>query len=269
MDYYVVKAEQEWGRLETTWGAQEFAMTKALLEPHLPAAGRVLDIGGGPGRYAGWLAEQGYRVTLADAVPELLDIARERVAGIDEIVRADARDLSRWADDSFDVVLCLGPMYHLTAATDRRRAIAEVVRVLRPGGLAAFAFITWYSHVRRVVSRPEEREEFDDPEFLRRLAEDGVFQRAQPGTFGGYAVRPTEIEAEFDGSGLDPIAVATVQSFGGELAPRFAELRESHPAAYDEIFRLMVEHATDPSLRGGSTHLLYLARRPLPADGAS
>lgn len=260
MEYYAVKAEQEWERLETAWGAQEFAMTQALLEPHLPEMGRALDIGGGPGRYAGWLASRGYRVSLADAVPELLDIARERVAGIDEIVPADARDLSHWDDDSFDVVLCLGPLYHLTEAADRRRAIAEVARVLRPGGIAAFALITWYSHLRRVISRPDEHVEFDDSDFLPRLAERQIFQRAQDGTFGGYGVRPAEVDAEFEGSGLEKVFLATQESFAGELAPRLFELRESHPATYEEIFRLMVQHATDPTLLGGATQLLYVAR---------
>ena len=87
-----------------------------MLTGHLPVGARVLDLGGGPGRYAIWLAEHEYRVTLADVSPELLAIARERidVAGVEvqAIVEADARDLAAWADVSFDAVVCLGPFYH-------------------------------------------------------------------------------------------------------------------------------------------------------------
>lgn len=180
---YAHNAEQEWERLAGGAGALEFTVTKALIQRHFPDAGRVLDIGGGPGRYAEWLTQCGFHVTLADAVPELLDIARERVRGIDEIAIADARDLSRWPDNSFDAVLCLGPLYHLTDTADRRQAISEVVRVLRPGSPAAFSLITNYSHLRRLISRPADHAEFADPEFLRRVLDDGIYQRAARGTF--------------------------------------------------------------------------------------
>ncbi|HVX47050.1 MAG TPA: class I SAM-dependent methyltransferase [Mycobacteriales bacterium] len=260
---YALRAEQEWSRLESGAGALELAVTKTLIERHLPSIGRILDIGGGPGRYSGWLAELGYRVTLADAVPELLEIARDRVAGLDEIVTADARDLSRWADGSFDAVLCLGPLYHLTDSVDRRRAVSEIVRVLRPGGPAAFSLITRYTHLRRVISRPAEHAEFTDPEFLRRIVEDGEFQRAAAGTFNGYAVWPAAAETEFAGSGLQTVTLAAVQGFLGDAYPvgKLERLHENQPEAYRRIFELLVDSTTDPTLLGSSTHLLYIGRR--------
>lgn len=259
---YAKHAELEWERLSGGAGALEFAVTKALIERHLPGSGRVLDIGGGPGRYSQWLAERGFRVTLADAVPELLDIARERVSGIDEIVTADARDLSRWPDDSFDAVLCLGPLYHLTDAADRRRAISEVIRVLRPGGPAAFALITTYSHLRRFISRPEDHAEFADPEFLRRIMEEGIYQRAARGTFNGYAVAPADAAKEFDGSGLQMLTLAAIQGFLSDPYPgnNLEQLRATQPAAYERIFAVLLDSTTDPTLLGAATHLLYIGR---------
>ena len=114
--YYAGFAEREWARLDNPADGQvEFAVTCDVLTRHLPVGARVLDLGGGPGRYAIWLAEHEYRVTLADVSPELLAIARERidVAGVEvqAIVEADARDLAAWADVSFDAVVCLGPFY--------------------------------------------------------------------------------------------------------------------------------------------------------------
>ncbi|MGH2411349.1 MAG: class I SAM-dependent methyltransferase, partial [Chloroflexota bacterium] len=116
--YYEQSAEQEWERLiRPADGALEWTFTCRALSRYLPPEGRVLDIGGGPGRYTLWLAERGYRVVLADLSPALLEIARTQVADagmsgrIEAIVEADARDLSPWADESFDAVLCLGPLY--------------------------------------------------------------------------------------------------------------------------------------------------------------
>lgn len=262
---YALRAEMEWERLASGAGAVEFAVTKTLIERHFPDAGRVLDIGGGPGRYSQWLAERGFRVTLADATPELLDIARERVRGVDEIVTADARDLSRWPEDSFDAVLCLGPLYHLTDEADRRSVISEVMRVLRPGGPAAFALITKYSHLRRLISRPVDHAEFADPEFLRRIVEEGTYQRAARGTFNGYAVAPADAAKEFDGSGLQTVTLAAIQGFLCEscIGDNLEQLRAAQPDAYEQIIAVLLDSTTDPTLLGGATHLLYIGRLPL------
>ncbi len=58
---------------------------------------------------------------------------------VEDIIEADARDLTRWPDDSFDAALSLGPFYHLPDPADRERAAAELARVLKPGGLAFVA----------------------------------------------------------------------------------------------------------------------------------
>src|SRR5260221_8435370 len=127
-DYYAAFDEREWARLVQPEGVLEFAVTTRALETHLPARGRVLDLGGGPGRYTIWLAQHGYQVVLADLSPNLLGIARRKIAAagvasqVEAVAVADACDLARFASDSFDAVLCLGPFYHLTQPADRERA---------------------------------------------------------------------------------------------------------------------------------------------------
>ena len=103
----------------------EYAVTRKMLSKYLKPNSRILDIGGGPGRYAIWLAKHGHRVVLADLSPQLLSIARAKLdeagvsASVEEIIEADACDLSHWQDDSFDAVLSLGPFYHLPGESDR------------------------------------------------------------------------------------------------------------------------------------------------------
>ena len=99
--YYDEHAEHEWLRLESD--RVELAVTlRALAEYMPPPPARVLDIGGGPGRYAIELARQGYAVTLADISASELEIARAKVTDADvalhEIVTCDARDLSRFSN---------------------------------------------------------------------------------------------------------------------------------------------------------------------------
>ncbi len=83
MAYYASLGEREWQRLERPAdGAVEYAVTLAALERHLTRDSAILDIGGGPGRYAIALAERGHRVTLADLSAEMLEIAREKVHAV-------------------------------------------------------------------------------------------------------------------------------------------------------------------------------------------
>ncbi|OEV30003.1 SAM-dependent methyltransferase [Streptomyces nanshensis] len=120
-------------------GRLEMLRTQELLRRYLQAAtARILDVGGGPGTHARRLAEDGHDVLVVDPVPRHVREA-EQVPGCAAVL-GDARELSV-ADASFDVVLVLGPLYHLLERDDRAQALTEAYRVLRPGGLIAAAGI--------------------------------------------------------------------------------------------------------------------------------
>src|SRR3954452_21687003 len=104
-------------------GRLEFARTVELLERVLPAPpARVLDVGGGTGVHARWLAAAGFEVVLVDLLPD--HVARAaRIDGVQALV-GDARALALENGD-FDVVLLLGPLYHLVEASDRLAALRE------------------------------------------------------------------------------------------------------------------------------------------------
>jgi ubiquinone/menaquinone biosynthesis C-methylase UbiE len=133
----------EGDRLSTTAdGRLEMVRTQELLRRHLPPApARILDVGGGPGAHARWLTADGYSVHLVDPIPRHIEQAKQTGATVE---LGDARRLTA-ADASYDVVLLLGPLYHLLERTDRDQALAEAYRVLKPGGLLAAAGISRYS----------------------------------------------------------------------------------------------------------------------------
>jgi SAM-dependent methyltransferase len=266
--YYAGFGKREWTRLTTPIGQIEFAVNAYAIGQHLPGSSRVLDIGGGPGRYALWLAEQGHRVTLADLSPELLAIARRKAgespgaAAIEAIVEADARDLSVWLDGSFDAVLSLGPFYHLPDLADRQRAAAEMRRVLRPGGLAFVAFMTRYSFIRRTAAIPDERHRLTQPEFVERLLGEGLFLNDIPGRFTyGYGALPDEIAPFFKGHGFHKLKLLASEGIAWGVHDAFAEMSTGNPDAYRAALGVVMRTASDPSILGMSDHLLYVGRK--------
>lgn len=146
--FYALGLERD--RLTVGPAALEFVRTQVLLERYLPAAPAVVaDIGGGPGRYAVWLAERGYRVHLVDPIALHIEQAEAAVKSRPSITFAsaevgDARAL-RLPDESVDVVLLLGPLYHLPRRAARLQALAEARRVCRPNGLVIAAAISRFA----------------------------------------------------------------------------------------------------------------------------
>jgi len=130
----------EWERLDSSFVPRlEWEGTVERLRRNLPPGGRVLDVGGGAGRYAVWLAERGYEVVLVDPSDGQRDVAREKVEDHDVADRVtvregDVRDLA-FADGSFDATVCLGgPLSHVLAPDEREGAVRELRRVTTLGG---------------------------------------------------------------------------------------------------------------------------------------
>jgi ubiquinone/menaquinone biosynthesis C-methylase UbiE len=132
-DYYELANEQD--RLDDPQGQIEFERTKEIIQRHLPPPPAIVaDVGGGPGRYTLWLAKLGYQVLHRDLMPLHVSQLRQAANGHPHIhsAIADARQLDL-ADRSADVVLLLGPLYHLEKRRDRIQVLTEAQRVARPG----------------------------------------------------------------------------------------------------------------------------------------
>src|SRR5262249_11055285 len=137
-------------RLHQGTGQLERERSRELLGRFLPPApATVLDVGGGPGRHACWLAARGYQVHLIDITPLHVELARQASARQPESPLAgtavgDARALS-WGTATADAVVLFGPLYHLTDRADRLQALREAHRVLRPGGTLLAAAISRFA----------------------------------------------------------------------------------------------------------------------------
>jgi ubiquinone/menaquinone biosynthesis C-methylase UbiE len=243
---------EEAGRLDD-WGRLERVRTQELLARYLPPAPAVvLDVGGGPGAYAVWLAGLGYTVAVID--PVALHVEQARATGLDADL-GDARTLAA-PDASADVVLLLGPLYHLPEAEDRRRALAEARRVLRPGGTVAVAAITRFaSTIDGLLKRF-----LDDPVFERmveRVLAEGRHANPtrHPGWFTtAYFHLPDELAADVGDAGFDLGALLAVEGVGAWL-PDVDDWLDD-PRRRATLLRAIERTEAEPSLLGASPHLL-------------
>lgn len=105
-----------------------------------PADIRILDVGAGTGRYAVPLAREGYDVSAVEPVRHNLGRLRQKSSAV-KAYQGSAGKLRRFADESFDVTLLFGPMYHLHGWEDKLAALTEARRVTRRGGRILVAYI--------------------------------------------------------------------------------------------------------------------------------
>ncbi len=262
--YYDRDAACEWNRLECH--RTEFAVSMRLIAERLPAPpAAVLDLGGGPGRYAVELARRGYAVTLADVSKRCLELAREKVreAGVElaGCLLADATNLDRFDDGAFDAVLLMGPLYHLQDEGERRRAVAEAARVLRPGGPVFAAFIT-----RAGVLRWAAREK---PEWILRYGEE-LLETGVPGdcrvegNFPAYFARPDEVEPLMATGGFRMLELVGCEGVVAHIEERVNGLSGK---LWDAWVDLNYRVGHEPTHLGASDHLLYVGRNT-PAEGS-
>lgn len=135
-------AYDEDSRLTSRYGMVEYLTTMRYIERYLRPGMRVLEIGAATGRYSHTLARKGYSVDAVELVERNIEVFRQNTQPGEDITVAqgDARDLSAFPSDTYDVTLLLGPMYHLFTREDKLKALSEAIRVTKKGGIVFVAY---------------------------------------------------------------------------------------------------------------------------------
>ena len=243
------------GRLQRTrHGQLEYRTTMHYIHRYAGSGSKVLEVGAGTGRYSVALAKEGMDVTAVELLEEHLAILRKNGKGLENLraYQGDATDLGRFAPDSFDVTLVLGPMYHLYEPDEVCRAIDEAIRVTKPGGVLLFAFLSVfgimyanYFHGNWAFGQAENfTQDYETRHFKEQL-------------FTGYDV--VEFEQLFGGKPVEHITTAGVD---GLLEPIEERADFSIP---DEDFGAFADwylaFAEKRELLGSTNHLLYICRK--------
>ncbi len=258
--FYDEFAPQEWDRLERH--RTEFAVTlKALLEflPDKPCS--ILDIGGGPGRYAIELARLGYDVTLMDISKESLQMAKEKAdeAGVSlrAYIHGNALSTSECVSELFDAVLLMGPLYHLLQKSERVQAVREGIRIIKAGGQFFASFITRFAPFRDSAKNIPDwvLENYD---YAMRMLETGLHEK--PTKFAmAYFAHPDEIRPMMESCGLKTLRLIGCE---GIVAGHEEKVNELKGEAWDLWVELNYRLGMEPSLYGAADHLLYIGEKP-------
>jgi SAM-dependent methyltransferase len=269
--YYDEYGEREWERLDRDlYHRLEFEETCHYLTENLPESGRVLDVGGGAGRYSVWLAERGYEVELVDPSERQVQLATEKAEehGVSNALTTrvgDVRSLS-FPDEEFDATLCLGgPLSHVLSESERRQAASELERVTAPdspvfvsvmGRLAALQTITRFAG----TLPPEE----DETELLPSLAAGGDYTPELLAEFDReptgppmHLFRVAELEELLADAGLSVETVTGLESVVSQRRDEFEELTDEHREKLRETVRRLRGDRAAADLSG---HFLAIAR---------
>jgi SAM-dependent methyltransferase len=253
---------EEADRLGRGVGRLEFLRTIEIVQRTLPDPPAVVaDIGGGPGRYTDWLVGHGYEVVHRDLVAAHVHAVASRHPDVDTQV-GDARDLDL-ADGSVDVVLLLGPIYHLHDPDDRVRALREARRIVRPTGVVHIAAISrWAARLDGMLvqrlheTRPALASIVDEGERT------GWIRPAHEGGFTCATHRPDELRSEIEHADLLLEALVSVEGLNfalGDLDERLDD-PDQRELVLDTLRRL----ESVPELLGVGPHLLAEARPSTP-----
>lgn len=238
----------------------EFLTTTHVLESLIQPGAKILDVGAGGGVYTFHYAERGHEVVAVDLTPKHVEIIKDKCSqkGLNlEAHVADATDLSRFDAEAFDVVLCFGPMYHLTDAVAREACVSEALRVLKKGGLLAIAYINKYSTIPMLATR--------DPKFIRarvidKVIRQGVINEGDADCFwtDAFFTSPEELEAFIGQYHVTPIDHVGTDGISHTIQDAVDRLGEDE---FNAWLSYHFQTCREKSILGMSTHGLYICRK--------
>ncbi|MDY3286228.1 MAG: class I SAM-dependent methyltransferase [Eubacteriales bacterium] len=258
--FYDANVEAEWNRIADQ---PEFLLTARFLDRYVKKGDRVLDIGGGPGRYSLYLAEKGCEVTLFDLSEENVRFAAREAAvrGLTlRTVCGDAREADRLvAEGGFDCVLLMGPLYHLLEEADREAAVRAACRLLKPGGVLFAAFISMYGGMIYMTREAPEIVLSDHPaeiEFRKALLAGESF--AGDAFTKAFFIQPREILPFMARFPLEKLHL-----FGQEgiMAPNTDKISASAPEVVRALTDVSETLCEREELLSWAEHLMYVGRK--------
>lgn len=246
----------EEGRLLTRAGNVEFTTTMHFIDRYLKPGMRICEVGAATGRYSHTLARRGFRVDAVELVQHNIDVFNALTQpGEDVTIRqGNAVDLGFFEDDTFDMTLILGPMYHLFREEDRRRALQEAVRVTKRGGviLAAYcmidACILCYAFARGELRNLIRDERIDQNDFLP------IYQRID----NFFLTRREHINSLREDLSVSQLHFVAADGYAKHMEAALAEMDQQ---TYDAYLRYHLMTCERSDMVGISHHTIDIFRK--------
>jgi len=226
----------------------EFSTTMKFLLEYLPEGCNVLDCCAGAGVYAFPLARHGYQVTAGDLVEKHVEIMKQadKDALLTHIYQGDVLDMSKFEDQSFDAVICMGALYHLMSEKEREACIAECLRVLKNGGILALAYIN-----RNAMYIAQLSDDNYSVENANKILDSGINRVFYGMNFGEM----DELTNKFSLEKMTDIGV------DGLVYPLFDRLNELSETEFADYLAYHLSTCQQSSILGHSCHGLWIGKK--------
>lgn len=228
----------------------EFVTTTHYIEKYLKLGDKILDLGAGPGEYSIYFAEKGFDVTAVELSKRNIEEFEKKIKPNMKIDlnHGNAMDLSLYEDNSFDIVLLFGPLYHLEKEEDRQACIKEAMRVCKKDGMIFFAFI---SNDMVILT------EFDyRPSYFKENTYDHDTFKVHDFPFVFFTVDQCRKMLEDAGIKI----VSTIASDGvSELMQD--KINALDDESYNQYLKYHFYCCEKPEMLGRSNHLLYIGEK--------
>ena len=231
----------------------EYITTMTYIKKYAKKGCKILEIGAGTGAYSIELAKMGYNVTAIELVESNLSVLKNKAKNIENIscLQGDALDLSKFNDNVFDIVLNLGPMYHLFSKKDQTQAINETLRVCKKGGVAMFAFIPHYAVVWNVGIRKGNLKDV-----LCRLTSNGDLKVTPESMFATYDIE--EFKKQFKETKTNLLHMVSTDSVAPLVCDKFENISDKD---YESFVKWHLKTCEKPEILGNACHVLYICNK--------
>ena len=241
----------------------EMAITKRWLARVVKAGDKVCEIGVGGGHYTEFLARRGCRLHLVDVSARLLDAVTEKLrkGGLADALagchHASGARLEGLQSESLDLVLLMGPLYHLRSLEERRRSVQESARILKKGGTLFAAGINRLAYLRDLL-RMNFAPASERVAFHQQYLRDGNLDPEHAPPIGwAHLTTAAEFLSLFE-ERFERGAFLGVESF----TTMYQKTVSGLPAAEAELWLDLVEETGQtPEGIGQSDHFLFVGRK--------
>ena len=128
-------------RLSTRHGQIEFSVSMHFLQKYIgDKTCKIVDIGAGTGKYSIALSQLGHDVTAVELVKKNLSVLQQKNSNV-KAFQGNALNLKKFKDETFDITILFGPMYHLFSKDDKVQALSEAKRITKKGGYIFVAYL--------------------------------------------------------------------------------------------------------------------------------